>query len=126
MPRRGGRKPALGTRAPPVLPDGPNQRWSLDFVSDTLTCSRRFRILAWSTTSLLALLADHGRLDEAGGRYRADLVGHLALVAGAAGQVALDRSRQADAERLFVLVRRFAECTGYTKKAIYRQIADGV
>jgi hypothetical protein len=28
-----------------VLPDGPNQRWSLDFVSDTLTCSRRFRIL---------------------------------------------------------------------------------
>jgi putative transposase len=28
------------------LPDGPNQLWSLDFVSDTLTCSRRFRILA--------------------------------------------------------------------------------
>ena len=43
--RRGGRKRALGTRAPMLLPDGPNQRWSLDFVSDTLTCSRRFRIL---------------------------------------------------------------------------------
>ncbi|GGN63341.1 hypothetical protein GCM10011349_47800 [Novosphingobium indicum] len=28
-----------------VLPDGPNQRWSLDFVSDTFACSRRFRIL---------------------------------------------------------------------------------
>ena len=28
-----------------VLPDGPNERWSLGFVSDTLTCSRRFRIL---------------------------------------------------------------------------------
>lgn len=40
----GGRKRALGTM-PMVLPDGPNQRWSLDFVSDTLTCSRRFRIL---------------------------------------------------------------------------------
>ena len=44
--RRGGRKRALGTRAPMALPQGPNQRWSLDFVSDTLTDSRRFRILA--------------------------------------------------------------------------------
>jgi putative transposase len=31
---------------PMVLPDGPNQRWSLDFVSDALTDGRRFRILA--------------------------------------------------------------------------------
>jgi len=44
--RRGGRKRALGTRAPIALPQGPNQRWSLDFVSDTLTDGRRFRILA--------------------------------------------------------------------------------
>ena len=44
--RRVGRKRALGTRAPMALPQGPNQRWSLDFVSDTLTHSRRFRILA--------------------------------------------------------------------------------
>ena len=29
-----------------VPPDGPNQRWSLDFVSDALTDGRRFRILA--------------------------------------------------------------------------------
>ena len=28
--RRGGRKRALGTRAPMVLPQGPNQHWSLD------------------------------------------------------------------------------------------------
>lgn len=44
--RRGGRKRALGTRAPLALPQGPNQRWSLDFVSDMLTDGRRFRILA--------------------------------------------------------------------------------
>lgn len=44
--RRGGRKRALGTRAPIALPQGPNQRWSLDFVSDALTDGRRFRILA--------------------------------------------------------------------------------
>ncbi|WP_371328231.1 IS3 family transposase [Novosphingobium sp. NDB2Meth1] len=44
--RRRGRKRALGTRAPMVLPEGPNQRWSLDFVSDSLVCGRRFRILS--------------------------------------------------------------------------------
>ena len=44
--RRGGRKRALGTRAPLVLPKQMNHRWSLDFVSDALLDSRRFRILA--------------------------------------------------------------------------------
>jgi putative transposase len=43
--RRGGRKRALGTRSPMTLPQTVNQRWSLDFVSDTLTDGRRFRIL---------------------------------------------------------------------------------
>jgi len=41
--KRGGRKRALGTRAPMAIPQGPNQRWSLDFVSDTLVDGRRFR-----------------------------------------------------------------------------------
>ena len=41
--RRGGRKRALGTRAPMTVPQGPNQRWSLDFVSDAFVCGRRFR-----------------------------------------------------------------------------------
>ena len=40
-----GRKRALGTRAPMALPITINQRWSLDFVSDTLSDGRRFRIL---------------------------------------------------------------------------------
>jgi putative transposase len=59
--RRGGRKRALGTRAPMSLPQGPNQRWSLDFVSDTLTDGRRFRILAVVddfTRECLCLAAD--------------------------------------------------------------------
>lgn len=43
--RRGGRKRALGTRAPLAIPQGINQRWSLDFVSDQFGCGRRFRIL---------------------------------------------------------------------------------
>ena len=33
--RRGGRKRAIGTRAPMTVPMAPNDRWSLDFVSDT-------------------------------------------------------------------------------------------
>jgi putative transposase len=59
--RRGGRKRALGTRAPLSRPDGPNQRWSLDFVSDAFTDGRRFRILAVIddfTRECLALVAD--------------------------------------------------------------------
>ena len=43
--KRGGRKRAVGTRTPMAIPQGPNQRWSLDFVSDSLSCARRFRIL---------------------------------------------------------------------------------
>ncbi len=59
--RRGGRKRALGTRAPMALPDGPNQRWSLDFVSDSVVCGRRFRILCVVddfTRECVALVAD--------------------------------------------------------------------
>ena len=58
---RGGRKRALGTRAPMMLPDGPNVRWSLDFVHDQLGDGRRFRILAIvddCTRECLALVAD--------------------------------------------------------------------
>ncbi len=44
--KRGGRKRALGTRAPMAIPQGPNQRWSLDFVSDALNDGRRFRVFA--------------------------------------------------------------------------------
>lgn len=59
--RRGGRKRAMGTRAPMVPPLMPNQRWSLEFVSDQLTDGRRFRILTVvddCTRECLALIAD--------------------------------------------------------------------
>ena len=59
--RRGGRKRALGTRAPMILPSGPNRRWSLDFLGDALTDGRRFRILAVVddfTRECLCLVAD--------------------------------------------------------------------
>lgn len=51
--RRRGRKRALGTRRPILVPDEPNQRWSLDFVSDALADGRRFR--------LLCIVDDHSR-----------------------------------------------------------------
>src|SRR5690606_1916530 len=59
--RRSGRKRALGTRAPMVVPEGPNQCWSMDFVSDALSDGRRFRILTVVdnfTRECLALIAD--------------------------------------------------------------------
>ena len=59
--KRGGRKRAIGTRAPLAAPLGPNERWSLDFVSDQLAFGRRLRILAVvddCTRECLALVAD--------------------------------------------------------------------
>ena len=59
--RRGGRKRALGTRRPMLLPDAPDIRRSLDFVSDALTDGRRFRVLAVVddySRECLALVAD--------------------------------------------------------------------
>ena len=59
--KRGGRKRALGTRAPMAVPRLPDDRWSLDFVSDQLAGGRRFRILAIfddCTRECLAAVAD--------------------------------------------------------------------
>lgn len=59
--RRRGRKRATGTRAPLVVPMRPNERWSLDFLSDVFGRGRRFRILAViddATRESLALIAD--------------------------------------------------------------------
>jgi putative transposase len=56
-----GRKRAIGTRAPMALPDRPNRRWSLDFVSDQLSDGRRFRVLVMVddfTRECLALAVD--------------------------------------------------------------------
>jgi putative transposase len=44
--RRRGRKQARGSRTPMPVPLQPNQRWSLDFLSDTFGACRKFRILA--------------------------------------------------------------------------------
>lgn len=59
--KRTGRKRALGTRAPMLVPMLPNQRWSLDFVSDQFTDCRRFRVLTViddCTRECLALVSD--------------------------------------------------------------------
>jgi len=71
--RRGGRKRAIGTRAPMLSPLGPNERWSLDFVSDQFTDGRRFRILTvldTCTRECLTLLAD---TSLSGGRVAREL-----------------------------------------------------
>jgi putative transposase len=59
--RRGGRKRALGTRAPMPVPQWPNDRWSLDFVADQFIDGRRMRILIVvddCTRECLALVPD--------------------------------------------------------------------
>lgn len=69
--KRGSRKRAMGTRSPMMLPDGPNQRWSLDFVSDALNNGRPFRVLTVVddyTRECLALVADTSLSGERLGR----------------------------------------------------------
>lgn len=59
--KRGGRKRAIGTRAPMLVPITANDRWSLDFVSDQFTDGRRFRVLTIvddCTRECLGLVAD--------------------------------------------------------------------
>ncbi len=59
--RRRSRKRAMGTRRPMLLPARANERWSLDFVSDSLTDSRRFRTLCVVddfTREALAIVVD--------------------------------------------------------------------
>lgn len=65
----------LGTRRPMLMADGPNVRWSLDFVSIAFADDRRFRVLTMVddfSRECLALAADtyllgvrvvHGELD---------------------------------------------------------------
>lgn len=58
---RSGRKRAVGTRAPMVVPQLPNDRWSLDFVADQFIDGRRLRILVVvddCTRECLALITD--------------------------------------------------------------------
>ena len=123
MRKRGGRKRALGTRAPLLLPWNRNQRWSLDFVADALADGRRFRILAVVddfSRECLALVVDTSlsgvrvareldRIVELRGRPRmlvsdngTELTSndYPALAAGTRRWLALHRTGQAHAKRL--------------------------
>jgi hypothetical protein len=99
--RRGGRKRALGTRAPMAIPQGANQRWSLDFLSDALADSRRFRILAivddftWRRSKLLPLR----------GRFFTGLLARVRVVAFPAG---IRRMRAGAVANLQIALRIFA------------------
>jgi len=99
--RRRGRKRATGARAPMALPDGPNQRWSLDFVADTLSWGRRFRILCIVddfTREALARVVDTSiggyRAAEPRGRSAAQprRLRRPAATAGAADQLSTPRA----------------------------------
>ena len=120
--KRGGRKRALGTRAPMAIPQEPNQRWSLDFVSDSLACGRRFRLLnvidvtagnAWRASSIPLCRAGGSFAswapspNVAGCRARCSATMALSspvtpssLVPGDRGRMALHCAGQAAAERL--------------------------
>lgn len=71
--KHGGRKRALGTRRSMLVPNRPNERWSLDFVSDVLTDGRRFRVLLIVdnySRECLALVADNCQGDGSSVSYQ--------------------------------------------------------
>ena len=111
--RRRGRKRAKGARRPIETLITPNQRWSLDVLSDQLTDGRRFRILAVvddCTRECLALAADTSLSGLRVARELNDLLcrrGRPTTIVSDNGtelrdrrRLALHRARQAAAERL--------------------------
>ena len=130
--RRRGRKRALGTRAPMQLPAGPNERWSMDFVSDSFTDGRRFRIFAVVddfSRECLALVPDTSisgtrvarELDQlikrrgqpmrcvSRQRYGVHQHGDPQMEPGSARRLALHRTGQAAAECIHRIVQRPTE-----------------
>lgn len=123
MRKRGGRKRAPGTRAPMSIPQDQNLRWSLDFVMDTLSSGRRFRVLTLvddftreclglvvdTTLTALRVVRELGQIIESRGcpphdrqrqRHRVHFKCDIGLAGRTRDRVALYRARQADAERV--------------------------
>ena len=121
--RRRGRKRATGTRAPLLVPTRPNERWSLDFVSDTLRSGRRLRVLVVIDDATRECLAAVPDTSISGVRVARELDVIVALRGGSQGHrqrqrhrthqsrgaqlgqrdgrgLALHRARQAAAERV--------------------------
>jgi putative transposase len=121
--RRRKRRGVAVERRPLTVPERPNQVWSIDFVSDSLETGRRIKCLTIVddfTKEAIDIVVDHGisgqyvtRVLDAAARFRElpktirtdqgpefhrQSHGHLGLSAW--DRAALDRGRQAHAERL--------------------------
>jgi putative transposase len=72
--KRGGRKRALGTRAPIPVPLRPNERWSLDFVSDQRPVAGGFASWRSSTTAPASVWPPWPIPRSPAGGWRASLI----------------------------------------------------
>jgi putative transposase len=91
--RRGGRKRALGTRAPMVVPQRPNERWSLDFVADQFIDGRRMRILVVVDDCTRECLAPVADTSISGARVAREL-DHLLVERGRPGTIVSDNGTE--------------------------------
>lgn len=99
--KRGGRKRALGSRTPISGALRPNDRWSLDFVSDQFVSDRRFRILGIfddCTPKCLAAVADV----SLSGRRVARELDLLISVRGKPGSVVSDNGTELTSNAILV------------------------
>ena len=76
MNRRSGKKKRSGKRLLFVAPNGPNQIWAMDFVSDSLATGRRFRTLNIKDLFTHEAIAIHVDFSIAGHRV-AEVLGFL-------------------------------------------------
>jgi putative transposase len=123
--KRGGRKRALGTRAPMTVPLASNQRWSLDFASDVLDDGRRFRVLVIVddfSRECLALVAD----GSFSGRRVARELDRIVEVRGLPLQIVSDNRPSGDGRSDLQRRRgqQAAKGTELTSHAILRWQAD--
>jgi hypothetical protein len=112
--RRGGRKRAMGTRAPMLIPMAPNDRWSLDFVSDQMTDGRRFRVLTVvddCTRECLTLVAD----TSLSGLWRAHGMKSPICISSNSDRMA---SARAAVGLGFVMARSLATCRSHSAVSI--------
>jgi putative transposase len=114
--RRGRKRVAAAVRAPLLPPTGPNEQWSLDFVSDALSWGRRIRLLAVVDTVTREALAIEVDTSLPGERV-VRVLERIAAERGVPGAIVLDNGPE--------LTGRALDQWAYARGVQLRFIAPG-
>jgi len=99
------RKKLVRPRVPMLVPDAPNQRWSLDFVSDQLANGRRFRVLNVVDEFSRVCVGQLAELSISGERM-ARFLDELARMRGRPATLVLDNGPEMTSKAMFFWSQR--------------------